>query len=261
MAEIIKSPHKNHRQRLKEKVKNHGLGCLAEHEVLEFLLTYIIPRKDTNPIAHDLIDYFGSFSKVIDANYYDLQKIDGIGPEAALFINALSSFMEEYNKSKLESKVSILNSTTKCVDFFREFYRIKNNEFMIMACLSKNKRVVKTFRYQGKDETEITFDLRQIANNINDIGVNSVVLYHTHPNGSVQPSVSDLTTTQNILNICMFNGIEFEDHIILNETEHFSFNKNHIIDEMKNKYKIICSIADTYNGTFKNEEGNKNKPS
>ena len=138
------NPHKNHRNRLKTKVKNYGLECLEYHEVLELLLTYTIPRRDTNPIAHDLIDYFGSFSNVINANYYDLIKVKGVGPETALFINVLSSFMETYNKSKLENKVIILNSTQKCVQFFRDYYPIKVNEFMIMACLSKNKKVIKT---------------------------------------------------------------------------------------------------------------------
>ena len=94
------SSHKNHRSRLKTKVKNHGLECLAYHEVLELLLTYTIPRKDTNPTAHKLIEYFGSFSNVLDANYHDLLKVDGVGPESALFLNFLSQLMEMYNKTK-----------------------------------------------------------------------------------------------------------------------------------------------------------------
>lgn len=252
MSENKVSPHQNHRKRLKTKVKNHGLDCLAYHEVLELLLTYTIPRKDTNPTAHNLIDYFGSFANVIDASYYDLLKVEGIGPESALFFNILSSFMETYNKSKLETGTSILDNTAKCVKFFRDFYRIKNNEFMIMACLSKSKRVVKTFLYKGRDETEITFDLRQIANNINDGGVNSVVLFHTHPHGSVEPSVSDLTTTQSVINVCLFNGIDFEDHIILNETEHYSFKNHNLIDGMKAKYHSVFAITDIYPTKQKN---------
>ena len=243
--------HKNHRQRLKSKVKNHGLDCLAYHEILELLLTYTIPRKDTNSIAHDLIDRFGSFANVIDSNYYDLLKVDGVGPESALFLNILSSFMESYKKSRLETSTSILDSIAKCVKFFRSFYRIKNNEFMVMACLGKNKRVIRTYLYKGKDETEITFDLRQIANNINDSGVHSVVLFHTHPYGSVEPSVSDLTTTQSVINVCLVNGIDFDDHIILNESEHYSFKNNGIIDKMKAKYISLFSISDIYS--------NKNK--
>ena len=238
--------HKKHRSRLKTKVKNHGLECLAYHEILEYLLTYTIPRKDTNPIAHNLIERFGSFANVIDANYFDLLKVDGIGPESALFLNSMFQLMEVYNKNKLETKVTILNSTTACVQFFRDFYSIKNNEFMVLACLGKNKKVLKTYVYKGKDETEINFDLKQIANNINDNGVKSVVLYHTHPNGSVEPSYSDYQTTQRIVNVCMINGIDFDDHIILNETEHFSFNHHNKLDELKNKYFSLVSVDNMF---------------
>ena len=254
MSDNQKVSHKNHRQRLKTKVKNHGLECLAYHEVLELLLTYTIPRKDTNPTAHNLMEYFGSFSNVIDANYYDLLKVDGVGPESALFFNVLSSFMEMYNISKLEAKTSILDSISKCVSFFRDFYSIKNNEFMVMVCLGKNKRVIKTYLYKGKDETEISFDLRQIANNINDSGVNSVVLYHTHPHGSVEPSLSDLTTTQTIINLCLLNGIDFDDHIILNETEHYSFKNNGHIDKMKKKYFDHFSLINDYTNVNKSKK-------
>ena len=251
--------HKNHRKRLKDKVKNFGLDCLAYHEVLEFLLTYTIPRKDTNPIAHKLIERFGSFAKVMEADYFDLLKVDGIGPESALFLNSLTQLMEIYNKNKLETKVSILNTTADCVQFFRDFYSIKNNEFMVLACLGKNKRVIKTFLYKGKDETEINFDLKQIANNINDNGVKSVVLYHTHPNGSVEPSYSDYQTTQRIINMCMFHGIEFDDHIVLNESEHFSFRNEGNISKMKEKFHLITSIDDIFYGKVSKSKRDENK--
>lgn len=245
------NPHKNHRNRLKTKVRNHGLECLEYHEILELLLTYSIPRKDTNPIAHRLIENFGSFAKVMDANYFDLLKVDGIGPESALLINIVSSFKDIYNKSKLETKVSILNTTEKCVRFFRDFYRIKGDEYMVMAGLSKTKKVVKTYLYNGQSEDAISFDLRQIANRINDYGISSVVLFHTHPQGDVCPTPEDIATTQSILNVCLMNGIDFDDHIILNESEHFSFGKNNMIDKMKRKYQEVFGYTDAYIESFK----------
>ena len=236
--------HKAHRSRLKSKVEKFGLDCLEYHEILELLLTYTIPRKDTNPTAHELMDHFSSFSNVIDADYHDLLKVEGIGPESALFLNVLAQFIEVYNKSKLESRTYILNSTEQAVGFFRDSYRIKNNEFMVVACLGKNKRVRKTYLCKGMDETEITFDLRKIINSINDAGVDSVVLFHTHPNGSVKPSKEDVITTQRFLNMCLMNGISLNDHIILNESEHFSFKKNYLIDKMNSKYSQISSLKD-----------------
>ena len=238
--------HKNHRSRLRAKVRKNGLDCLEYHEILELLLTYAIPRKDTNPIGHNLLEYFGGFSNVFDADYHDLLKVDGIGPESALFIRSLSDLVEIYNKSKKEKKTYILNSTTKCVEFFRDFYCVKESEFMIMVCLTKNKKVKKTYRYKGKDDTEISFDLRQIMNSINNQGVSSIVLFHTHPCGDVEPSLADLQTTQKIIGMVLAHGIDVDDHIIFNESEHYSFLKHDLIDKMKTKYLKTIDVGELY---------------
>ena len=238
--------HKDHRKRLKEKVKKFGLDGLAYHEILEYLLTYSIPRKDTNPIAHKLINHFGSFAGVIDASYYDLLKVEGIGPESALFISSLSQLLEVYSKNKSESKSKFLTSTAKCVEFFRDSYRVKDNEFMIMACLSKTKKVIKTYLYKGSSETSVSFDLHDISNHINDKMIKSIVLFHTHPNGSVEPSIEDFKTTQSVINVCLTHGIDIDDHIILNESEHFSFARNGLINKMKSKYTSMFSVNDMF---------------
>ena len=251
MVEKKENPHKNHRSRLKAKVKKFGLDCLEYHEVLELLLTYTISRKDTNPTAHELLQHFNTFSNVIDADYHDLLKVEGIGPESAMFFNVLNQFIEVYNKSKLEAKTHVLNSIDQAVSFFRNSYRIKNNEFMVVACLGKTKKVRKTYMCAGKDETEIHFDLRKIINSINDAGVDSVVLFHTHPKGDVNPSEQDILTTQRFLNICMTNGIMLNDHIILNESEHYSFKKHGLIDDMCSKYNFVFSDFSDYSTTIK----------
>ena len=82
-------------------------------------------------------------------------------------------------------------------------------------------------------------------------------MYHTHPHGSVEPSVSDLSTTQSIINICLFNGIDLDDHIILNETEHYSFKKQGLIDGMKSKYASVFAVTDVYAGSLNTKPNNK----
>ena len=239
MANDKDCAHKNHRERLKRKVRGNGLKCLEYHEVLELLLTYTIPRKDTNPIAHSLINRFGSFSATIDADYHDLLKVDGIGPESALFLNVLSQMKDVYLKSKQEQENIEIKTTMEAVKFFRKFYPIKDKEFMVMVCLNKAKRLIRVFRYVGQSENEVTFDIKQITNNINDNGVNSVVLFHTHPQGVAMPSMSDIVSTQKLVNVCLMNGIDFDDHIILTESNHYSFNTSKAIDVMKNKYVTV----------------------
>ena len=241
--------HKDHRKRLRDKVFRNGLDCLAKHEIVELLLTYAIPRIDTNPIAHKLLDYFGSFSNIIDANYYDLRKVDGIGHESAVFLNLLSQFVEIYNNDKQLALNYVINTTTQAVNFFREFYPVKGNEFMVLLCLGKNKRVVKSVVCKGVDETQISFNIHNIMNAINDKGVYGVILFHTHPNGKVEPTIEDVEATQNLVNMCLVNKISFDDHIIVNESEHFSFLHNGLLGKMKeNHYKIFDaqSMFDSY---------------
>ena len=254
------STHKDHRKRLKNKMRKFGAEVFENHEFLELLLTYTIPRKDTNPIGHALLEHFGSFHEVIDADYHDLQKVKGIGPESATFINILSALVEFYNKSKANEKANYITNTQIGVQFFRDNFSIKSNEFMVLVCLNKNKKVIKTNVYKGHSPNEIAFDLKQILNKITDIGVSSVILFHTHPSGDVLPSEQDIATTQNILNLCLLNGVDFEDHIILNEAEHYSFSKNKITDKLKIKYAKFVSTNNIYYDTLiQSVSQNKNK--
>ncbi|MBQ8615541.1 MAG: RadC family protein [Clostridia bacterium] len=258
LEEKKKNQHAGHRKRLKTKVENYGLGCLAYHEVLELLLTYTIPRSDTNPTAHNLIDYFGSFCDVIDADYHDLKNIDGIGHESALFINILSQFIDIYNKSKQERKSHVLNSPGASVKFFRSYYSVKLKEYMLVVGLSANKKVVKTYQHIGHDDASVTFDFKTILKHVVGDGVGSVVIFHTHPQGDVEPSNEDILSTQNMVNMCLTNGVDFDDHIILNETDYFSFKSNQLMDKMKLKFTSvfgpIANYIENYNSSYKEEK-------
>ena len=244
--------HKDHRSRLREKVHKHGLDCLAEHEVLEFFLNYVIPRKDTNPLAHNLIDHFGSLAKVFDANFYDLIKINGVGPECAQFINALSQFVDVYLNSKLKDKVIKLNNIQDCVIYFRQAFTIKKNEMMVVVGLSKQNRVVKRYVCKGIDESEISFDLNQIMNHVFDEDVKRVVIFHTHPDGNPQPTKDDYEATQRLVFKFLSNGIDVLDHIILNENQYFSFTSQGALKKIKNQFYSQSSIDAIYNADCMN---------
>ena len=110
MSQELKHNHAGHRQRLKDKVRKTRLTTLAEHEIIELLLTYTIPRKDTNPIAHELLKTFSSIDRVIDANVRDLQKVNGVGEETALFFKILSQLFGVYRQSKENYKDKLLTT-------------------------------------------------------------------------------------------------------------------------------------------------------
>lgn len=237
------SIHSGHRIRLREKVRKGGLKALSEHEILELILTYAIPRKNTNPIAHNLINRFGSLTKVIDADCFDLAKVEGMGEESALFINVLSSVIKEYKERKAQEENIIIKSTNDAIRYFRQSFSVEGNEFMHFICLSKMGKIVSAYTFYGTDDTEIGFNFNKFLERIHNENVNSVIMFHTHPNGKVDPSYADLETTQRCVNIAMLVGVNFIDHIIFNETEHCSLDKLGYIESMKRKSLQLNSPA------------------
>ena len=254
----VKSIHSGHRTRLRNRVKKNGLDSLNEHEVLELLLGYAIPRKDTNPLAHNLINYFGSFAKVIDADYYDLLKVKGVGEETALMIKVLSSFMPIYKESKAKEDALTIKNTLQAINYFRKRFEVKDKEFMHVICLSKTCKLVSSFSFDGKNDTEINFDFKTFMDKINNENVDSVMMFHTHPNGGVEPSVEDLKTTQRCVHIASLCGIKFLDHLIFNEKENSSMYQLGHITDMLRKSNMLVSYSDeeAYAVKIKNKNSN-----
>ncbi len=239
--EIIKKEnvHTGHRQRLKSKVKENGLKSLSTHEAVELLLTYTIPQKDTNHLAHTLLNEFGNFANILDASYENLCKVKGVGAETALFLSTLPSYVELYKSSKLENRNSTLRHTQDCVDYFRANFEVRSREYLYFVLLNKLKRVIRSFAIEGNDDCSITLDMPYITSKITGENVDSIVIYHTHPNGNVFPSADDLITTQNILNLCCMIQVKMYDHIILNETEYYSFNQH---GELTKMMDYLCQV-------------------
>ena len=90
------NPHGGHRERLRELVRRNGLKNLLPHQILEYILFTPIPRRDTNPIAHALLDRFGSLAGVFNASIPELMEVTGIGQETAIYLNLIANFYDEY---------------------------------------------------------------------------------------------------------------------------------------------------------------------
>ena len=231
--------HAGHRQRLKNKIKKNGLRSLEEHEILEVLLTYCIPRKNTNNIAHELLNKFKSISNVIDAESNQLKLIEGLGEESGLFLQIIKDFVEIYLENKKTSATTILTNPKQCIDYFRTHFIIKNTETFVGFCLTDKGRLINHFLIDGKSETEINFPIKILTENITPNNVKQLVLIHTHPNGSVNPSQQDIDVTNRISNICAILGCKLADHCIVNETDYCSFKDlNLICYQDINKIKI-----------------------
>ena len=135
--------HVNHRQRLQQQMFLSNLNTMSEIQVLEYILTLSIPRIDTNPLAHKLLDEFGSLYNVIDANSEDLIKVKGIGKRTAMMLTSLRKIIYYYRESKRKDKKNILDTPAKIMEFFNDFLESKPNEEFYMASLNGKSELIK----------------------------------------------------------------------------------------------------------------------
>ena len=135
------SIHKGHRERLKQRFLEEGLDNFTEIQVLELLLFFAIPVKDTNPLAHSLLDHFGSLSRVLEADVEDLKKVPGIKDHAATLL-ALVIDLCRYYQVNCTQETDILTTLDACGKYLvpRFFGRTKESVFLL--CLDAKCKVL-----------------------------------------------------------------------------------------------------------------------
>ena len=131
--------HIGHRQRLKNRFLEEGLEHFDEHQVLELLLFYCIPQRDTNGIAHELLTHFGSLTQVMEAPVEELQKIKGVGESAATFLSLLNAFCRYYQINRTSTGV-ILSTVDQCGTYLLPFFYGRRNEQSSSSCRHRRAR-------------------------------------------------------------------------------------------------------------------------
>lgn len=225
MEQKKKHSHSGHRQRIKTKALEGGIEHWAYHEVLELILMYSVPYKDVNPLAHTLIESFGSLGAVLDAGYEELKKIDGVGHETALFLSLLPDFFTKYTASKNVDSV-VLDTAHKLVNYFRTIDRVRNNERFYIFCLNGEKKLIKTVKFDADIISAVSVPLTDFSQKVAFAANRGVVILHTHPNGIAEPTDADIKATRRMVKAASAVGVKIEDHIIVSNNSFFSFADN-----------------------------------
>ena len=259
MNKTNKNPHDGHRQRVKEKALKAGIEHWPAHEIMELLLMYAIPVKDVNPIAHDLIDSFGSISGVLDAGFEQLKKIKGIGKEAALFLSILPDILLKYTASKNVDEI-VLDTPYKCVNHFRSIDRVRRFEGFYVFCMNAKHKLLKTIKFNSELPSAINVPLTTFAEKILFSANKSIIIMHSHPGGDSNPTQADCVATKRIMTLIASFGVTLFDHIIVTDNDYFSFRTNGMIDTL---YKDILPSLQIgfreYNTVLRQLEKEKNK--
>ena len=207
--------HANHRERVKNKFSDFGFEGWYDHEVLEMMLFYAIPRCDTNPIAHALLKEFGTLSAVLDADVEQLKRIPGIGESAAIYISALGKLQSVYNRSKWNDAKTVFSNVTATGLFCADFIGNETEEVLALICLDSQKCVKKSTILSRGVIDKVHIDIRKIVEHVVSVNAKHIVLCHNHPSGVLQPSYEDIEMTKRILLALSPLEIELVDHIIV----------------------------------------------
>ena len=210
------SVHGGHRQRLKERFLKQGLDGFTEVQMLELLLFYAIPQKDTNPLAHLLIDRFGSLAKVMEAPPETLMQVDGIKDHAATLIKITQAMCRAYDVSK-RGKVEFVETISDCGDYLKPYFVNRRYEMVYILCLDSKLKVLDCLMVGEGSINSANVPVRRVVETALNTGATSVVLAHNHPSGFAMPSAEDVQTTRRIAAALSAVEITLVDHIIFGD--------------------------------------------
>ena len=208
------SIHEGHRQRLKDRFRREGLDNFDELYVLELLLFYCIPRKDTNPIAHRLLDQFGSLTAVLEASPEELEKVEGINTSASTFLSLITQVGRYYQVRRAEPG-DILRTSDQCGNYLMPYFFGRDTETVFMLCLDAKCKVICCKKVGEGNVNSANIPIRRVVEMALSANATSVVLAHNHPSGLALPSADDVQTTLRVAAALETVEIALADHIVV----------------------------------------------
>lgn len=225
------SIHKGHRERLKQRFRDHGLDNFTDIQVLELLLFYAIPQKDTNPLAHALLDHFGGLSQVLEASFEELKEVPGIKDHAATLL-ALVVELCRFYQVKAAERVEILTTLDACGAYLVPYFFGRGKETVFLLCLDAKCKVLGCKEIGEGTVNAASISVRKVVETALKSNATTVILAHNHPSGVALPSNEDIQTTRRIYAALDAVEIHLADHIVVADGDYTSMVQSGIrIDE------------------------------
>lgn len=215
------SIHDGHRQRLKDRFRREGLDNFDELYVLELLLYYCIPQKDTNPLAHRLLDTFGTLAGVLDASAEELEKVEGIGKNTSTFLSLITQ-VGRYYQVKRSEPGEILRNIEQCGNYLVPYFFGRERETVFMLCLDAKCKVLCCKKVGEGSVNSASIPIRRVVEMALAANATTVVLAHNHPSGLALPSADDIQTTHRVAAALEAVEITLADHIVVSRDDFVS---------------------------------------
>ncbi|MEA4920611.1 MAG: DNA repair protein RadC [Clostridiaceae bacterium] len=212
--------HDGHRKRMLEAFLASGIDGMHQHEILEMLLFFAIPRRDTNEIAHRLMENFGSISAVFDAPVEELVKVEGIGMNAASLIKMIPQLARAYlSDAHNPTIVASFEDAAACL-LPKFIGRIKETVFLL--CLDNKNKVIACVMVGEGSVNSAEISTRRVAELAIKYNAAAIVIAHNHPGGTAIPSKDDIATTKKLIDFCNGIGMPLLDHLVVSEGDYVS---------------------------------------
>ncbi len=211
-----------HRERLRARYRQVGEAALQDYELLELLLTYAIPRRDTKLLAKKLLERFRTLARVFEAEPAVLEEVDGIGPQTATLISLIRPLATRFLKAVPGGK-TILRSTGEAAAYFQAKLKGLAEEEFHVAFVNAKNAVTGTECLQRGTVDQSAVYVRKVIERALAHKASGFILAHNHPSGDPTPSAHDRELTQAVKAAAMSVGVRFLDHLIIGDATPFSF--------------------------------------
>lgn len=215
------SIHDGHRQRLMKRFHTEGLDHFEQVQVLELLLFFAIPRRDTNELAHALLDRFGSVSRVMDASVAELKKVPGVGDHAATLLHLVKELGRYYQVDSAR-KGKPMRDTESCGQYMLPYFFGRQVETVFLLCLNANCNVISCKEIGEGGINSAVISARRIVETALAEKASTVVLAHNHPSGVALPSHEDVVTTLRVAAALSAVDVTLFDHLIIADDDFVS---------------------------------------
>lgn len=222
---LEKSSYIGHRQRIKAKYKKSGIKGWLDYEVLELVLSYAVPRKDTKPIAKELLSRFKTINAVLDTDTKELTQISGISDHTALFLKLLKEVAVLYLEKGLQKK-DLLSSPALVYDYLKASLKGAIDEEFKTIFLDNRNQLISIETSQTGTVNRFVVYPRKVVERALCNHATGVIIAHNHPAGTLSPSEDDYAITKTIKSALKTVDITLLDHIIIGNNDYYSFKDN-----------------------------------
>lgn len=223
--------HEGHRDRIIKRLAVSGEN-FSDHELLEIILFNVIPRVNTNPLAHTLLNEFGSLAGVFRASISALCSIKGVGPSTAAYLRGIAIIMERAKKDPLD-KFPLISKTQSFLDMVQKRFRDLKDECIEFYAADDSYRVIGIDHFTAHERNFATLSAEQIMRFFSKFYPKNLVIAHNHIDYNCFPSHDDDVFTRKMQMICSLHDTRLCDHIIVNGSEYYSYFYNNRFDYIK----------------------------